>query len=459
MTAREIMTENSEAKALYRAFLVCLIVVSLPIKNAAYVAPALYLAVLWLHGEYQVLRRVFIICTAVLLISSFAVLWDHLAGRTVNFPGLLLGLMTYAAMFVVLCETFGRTIDEAEYGKYAKICVWFILVQSAIGLFQYAATRNSDAVCGTFGLLDGFKPSVTIAQVYFTFTILGMILFIVPVANNWPARLAIVAGALTCVVAQSGHQLIFFVIALVVCGLARLSHFGTVLRSVAAAALLSWLILELAPDTLTLARDWYTKVTDSDDSPKRLVYEGALSILQDPKNLLIGTGLGQYCSRAALIASDEYLYVKLPGFLTGKSDYFDAYVDPGVVLFFQIGEGSAISKPYMSLLSVPVEFGLLLTVGLLAVICRCVIWCARVMSGHGDEVRWIGFSMMVGILFFVLCCFIENYAEFSQAIFLPFILYVVAGSRVRTVLRAAQATSRAPKPRTSYAMAARPLPR
>ena len=42
-----------------------------------------------------------------------------------------------------------------------------------------------------------------------------------------------------------------------------------------------------------------------------------------------------------------------------------------------------------------------------------------------------GLAANTGLIFFVLCCAVENYAEFPQAIFLPILLYVVAVSRAR----------------------------
>ena len=430
------MTEPANARALYRAFLVCLVVVSLPIKNLAYVAPPIYLLILLLHREYAVATRVALLTCAVLLLSIVAVLWDHLGGRTVNFPGLWLGLITYAPLFLVLCETFHREIDEQTYQQFVTTCVWFIVLQSLIGLFQFVATGNPDAVCGTFGLLDGFKQAITIAQVYFTFTIFGMILFLLPAANRWPPRIAIAIGVWICILAQSGHQMIFFVVSLVVCGILRLSSIGTLARTFAAATIMTLLVLQFYPNTIWLAQEWYRKAAETSDSPKRLAIEGAAIIMAEPKNLLIGTGLGQYSSRAALITSDEYLSVRLPRVLTARSGYFNEHIRPSMFLFEEIGEGSAIAKPYMSAVSIPVEFGLMLCAVLLLVIFRQVIWSAKVMWAHGDQLGQIGFSLMVGILFFLMCCLIENYAEFSQAIFTPFILFVAARSRAETMLRA-----------------------
>jgi len=429
---------TKDTNALFQAFVACLIVISLPVKNFSYVTPALYLLILWWHGERRLLGRVVVLCSVVALISGIALLWDHLSGRTVNPPGLWLALLTYSPLFVVLCETFSRTIDQATYDKFARVCAWFILFQSVVGLIQYVATGNTDAVCGTMGLFDGFVPSITIVQVYFTFVVFGMMLFLAPVANQRLNQVAIAAGILVCVLGQSGHQNIFFVVALVGCSLTRMSRIGTVVRTVVAAAVLCLLVVELDPETFEVAQEWYRRVTDSSDSPKRMVYEGALSILEGPKNMLIGTGLGQYTSRASLMTSNEYLNVSLPPFFTGKSDYFEDYISPSLVLFEEIGEGSAMAKPYMTMISLPVELGLVVSIVLLAVICRRFVWCAGLMAGNGEQIRWIGLSMMAGTLFFVLCCFIENYGEFSQAIFVPFILYIVAGSRARTIQQVAQ---------------------
>jgi hypothetical protein len=453
------MAEATESKALFRAFVACLIVASLPIKNLAYITPALYLGILWLHGETRVLRRTAVLCSGLLLVSFFAVLWDHLDGQTVNLPGVWFGLLTHAPLIVLLCETFGRTIDQSVYDRFAKACVWFVLFQSFVGFVQFAVSRNPDAVCGTFGLLDGFRQTITIAQVYFTFTLFGMILFLIPATGQPGVKIAMATGVVICILAQSGHQTMFFVVTLILCGLARISRLGTLSRAVAAAAVVSALVLQIYPDTLSIARDWYHKVTDTSNSPKRMVYEGAVAILDDPKNVLIGTGLGQYSSRAALITSDEYLNVKLPGFMAGSSDYFSRYIRPSLDVFEDFGEGSAIAKPYMSLITLPVELGIVLSVALLMAVGRNALWCIRIMSSGCGQAGRIGFAMLVGIIFFLLCCTIENYAEFSQAVFAPFILFVVAGSRTQTVLRRADSVEPAQWIRTSYGLAARPLPR
>lgn len=89
-----------------------------------------------------------------------------------------------------------------------------------------------------------------------------------------------------------------------------------------------------------------------------MAVDGGLEILSNPKNLIIGTGLGQYSRRAALVSSNEYQDRKLPSFLAGQSTYYRAHIPEANDVFKATGEGSAISMPYFSLLSIFVETGL-----------------------------------------------------------------------------------------------------
>jgi len=151
--------------------------------------------------------------------------------------------------------------------------------------------------------------------------------------------------------------------------------------------------------------------------------------LARPKNALLGVGMGQYSSRAALITSNEYLGRDLPDMVSAKSGYFSDSMMPALRVFGEIGEGSAISKPYFSVLTILVELGPPLTlaclVGMFFHFRRNFAW----MQSKNPHLARIGLVSCVGLLFFLLCCGIENYAEFPQAIFLPFLLYLAAQSR------------------------------
>ena len=438
------MTNADSGRVLLRAFVVCLIMVSLPIKNFAYLAPAAYLLVWFLAKECSHLVRVFLLSGALLSLSLIAILWDQLNGQAVNFPGPFMALMTYAPILLLVTEKYDYKISSTTYEKLVNICVWFLIVQSLIGIVQYLLVRNTDAVSGTFGLLDTWGSNITIMQVYYTFTMFGMILFLYPESDKTMPRIAIGIGLFACILAQSGHQTVFLVLAIFFCGMLRMNNLNTQLRTLGAALGVALFALILFPQTLWLSGEWFRKVTNPHYSPKYLVTEGSVDILSTPKNFLIGTGLGQYTSRAALITSDEYLNVRLPSVLVGRSDYYLDHVRPANSLFYSIGEGSAMAKPYMTALSIPVELGIPLTLALLALVIIQAVRCLQMMWSNSEELQKIGFAALVGICFLVLNCTVENYAEFTQAIFLPCLLYTVAMSRAIPMLEAEKQPSLAP---------------
>lgn len=178
--------------------------------------------------------------------------------------------------------------------------------------------------------------------------------------------------------------------------------------------------------------EWYEKVTMDEGSPKKMVTLSAVEILSSPKNLLLGVGMGQYSSRAALISSGEYLTFQLPQTLVGRSEYYRTFILPAHYEFLEHGEESAMSKPYYSVLNLVVEFGVpLATLLLLGAVFQ--FFRNRQLSRSPDaRMRSVGMFANVGLVFFVLCCFIENYAEFPQAIFMPALLYVAAKAARRT---------------------------
>jgi hypothetical protein len=352
----------------------------------------------------------------------------------VNPPGMLLALITLLPLTVLLAERFDRDIDEATIKRLARICCWFVILQASVGIWQYAASGNSDAVGGTPGLLDFLGSRITIMQLYFTFLIFGMLLFLFTAPKTPLSYVAIVAGIVVCGLAQSGHQTVFFAVALAVVALARFSRPVTALTTLAVAASVFVLAAFLYPSTTANVSNWYYKIVDDPYSPKRIATEGGLAALRDVKNLTVGAGLGQFSSRAALITSNEYLTVKLPPAVSGTSEYFVATIRPAMAVFEVTGEGSAISKPYSSALSMAVECGFLLSATLLVLLVWEIRRNSRMMRSSLRAVSMTGMMANVGLLFFVLCCCIENYAEFPVAIFIPGLLYVAARSHARWAL-------------------------
>lgn len=427
--------EGSHRRSLYPAFLISLLIIALPIKNLAYLAPPLYVGIRWLQQDGRLLRRGVVLTSLLVVVSAIALLADHLAGFEISLPAMGIAILTYGSLLVVLCHGFSDDVDEETFRQYVSTCSWFIIVQSLIGFVQFAATRNPDAVCGTFGLLDGFVGSITIAQVYLTFTLFSMMLFVLISPQGVLSVVALLLGLTVCILAHSGHQTLFLLLTFAACSLLRFADIkGLVVTSVVGTAVVG-LMLFVYPNTVALSQDWYHKtVVETKRSPKARAVSGAAEILSTPKNLLFGTGLGQFTSRAALVASNGYVNADLPRAITGKSRYFETYTEPLIRDFEEIGEGSAVAKPYMSAISLPVELGAPLFAALLVVIGAAAYRNMKLIWRPNATVARVGMMSLAGIIFFCLCCLVENYAEFSQAVFLPFLLYIVAGCRAKTLL-------------------------
>ncbi len=419
----------SPDKAFLFCFVICLLLVSVPAKNFTYFVPPIYLFLQFWFGNQRIALTTLLITIGAALVSIVAVSWDYLGGRDVNPPGIAFGLLTYLPLFVILAENFRRPISEPVYRTMHRTICWYMIVQSVIGVAQFAISRDPDAVCGTFGLFDFLNGGITIAQVYFTFTMFIFMLFLAIGPQVLLSQVALGLALLACVLAQSGHQTIFFVGAVAIVGLAHFGRPQRVIASGLASLVLVGLVLWVYPNTYQNAIGWFEKTVMDENSPKRLAINGAAEALREPKNLLIGTGIGQYSSRAALFATNDYLRIELPDLLSGKSQYYKQHLQHANAVFAETGEESALSKPYFSVLSVITEFGLGTSLILLLMLVNTLK--RNFDLSRDEDTRRARFGMVanMGLIFFILCCLVENYAEFPQAVFMPALLYIFAGSR------------------------------
>lgn len=425
-----------------RLFLVCLLLMAFPIKNAHYLIPPIYVGLRLLTDGSGYGLRWLAVSVPVVLVSALSLLIDSFRGEEVNVPGMLIALFTYSTLFLVPAERFDEPVSSAVAARLTRYVAWFVIIESCIGYVQFVGSVGTvlrwDVVSGTFGILDFYYGRVSMGQIYYTFNLFCMILFLFPSYRQPLVAVAMVMGLVAIALAQSGHQTILFAFAAAVMGLMYLRRPRVMAALAALVASLFFAVYWLSPATLLLTRDWFDRVALDPKSPKWMAVATGAEILSDPKNLLLGTGLGQYSSRAALITTNEFLQVKLPPVLVGKSGYYRRGIEPAYREYEVTGEGSAIPQPCFSALSVPAEFGVLLAVLFLVGTVLYAREHFRLMRSPVPPVALTGLLSNIGLLFFVLCCAVENYAEFPQAIFLPLLLYVVSRSRAVTLEQEAQ---------------------
>ena len=422
----------------FKLFLFSLVVVSIPVKNFAYVLPPLYVLAQLLWFDTAAAVRTVLFMATVVTISCTSLFVDAIRGQETNLPGVILGIVTFMPLFIMISARPSMQVDDTLFRRISRCVAWYVIFQTIIGTIQFAASGDPDAVSGTLGLFDLVSGSITITQMYFGFLMISMVLFLMLDWSTWLAKTGIVAGLVVTALSQSGHQSFFFAGALGLFAVLQSRRVGLMLGTGCVLSALVALVLYFYPTTLTSAESWYDKTVNSPDSPKRLSVDGARPILSDPKNLILGTGIGQYSSRAALVSSGEFLSVSLPSVVVGQSLYFRRYLTPGLASFEERGEGSAISKPYFTWLSVVVEFGLVQSVAIAAVVCLTLKRCFRWMYQPCPEVARAGMLGGVAVTFFLLCCMVENYAEFPQAVFIPYLLFVVGSSWAQQTLALTQ---------------------
>ena len=259
-----------------------------------------------------------------------------------------------------------------------------------------------------------------------------MILFLIPYSNRVLVQCSIIIGVLAVAVAQSGHQTIFFIVA----AFAVYSSLKNIkLTMLIFMGLFGFIICVLLffPKTPFLVSTWYHNLFFG-NFPKVLVVNESLALLSDIKVLLFGTGLGQFSSRAALFSTGDYLSIHLPDIITGESAYFIERISPLLDLQEKVGQGSAIAKPYFSILSITIELGALVTLFLVYLLWKEVKRNNRFINNStSKEQLFLSKFLNATILFFLLCCTIENYAEFVQAIMLPIMLYIYAIGRIKHI--------------------------
>jgi hypothetical protein len=152
---------------------------------------------------------------------------------------------------------------------------------------------------------------------------------------------------------------------------------------------------------------------------------------------LIGIGSGQFSSRAGLIGSGMYFGgpahpLPLPLIEGAMSKPFRDYVLPlwlRMAFQPQVNDSSAIYKPFLSWLSVYVEWGAIGVMLLLGMIIR-LLWQLKRYT-QIRALRLQAFAIAAGILFIFLSGATENYWEVSQALLVGLMLLKVQYANLR----------------------------
>jgi hypothetical protein len=441
---------SREERKLFGALVALIIIIAFPGKFLFYVSPGILILVSLLAGGFIRFWRLCAIVLAVLGLSLATIAFDAAAGFHPNWPGLVFGVLTYLPIFALWSLAKDFRVSEALCWRLANVGLVFILIEAALGAVQWVIAHEPDLVNGSFGFFDTVTSERTISQVNFCFAMFAMLVY----CGVWlPRRRMVLACAVALAavaVAETAHQSIFFVALM---PLLALTDGRRIRRLVAASGvILALMVVVFIVDPLivTHSEDWADKVLLKPNSPKRLAVEGSLAMM-DGKNLVLGVGLGQFASRAAILSSGSGTSVALPAMLVSTSSWYDRYMKLPVFIFQRSGEQSAMAMPYFSALAVVTEFGLLFALLVLYKTVRAVAENIRLGATCREAWRLSCYcNFFIGFLF--LCSFIQDYLELTQAIMIPILLYIVSKARLRTLGERAQVAA-PPPPRLAAAAA------
>lgn len=414
--------------AYYGAFILALVLCWAPSKLLGYLAPGLVLALLLIGGRNSlVVQRTCLISAA---FASF-ILGHWLFRDGFVLQGAVLGLLTYSGLWLLAVIPSAQLANPALCNKLRRAACVVVVVEGLIGIAQgaygYFASgtfdfSNGDIVHGTIDLR--FAPDGAFANPIFAANMSLLLLCLAPYLTRrrgqvYPFLIGVCALILSSVI----HQLLFLGVAVVVAAAAcrpripRLSGRLLLCALLLAGGLLSFLLL---PRNLLSASSIAREFT-AGRSPRSEVLVRTASTLpaEDPLAILFGVGLGQFSSRAALMSSGYFFggplsprqelpfTPEVPGPL--EQYVMDLWLKSAANMFY----GSS-QQPFFSWLSLLVEMGGFVGVGLLGVVAIALI---RLRSpARRPGLRLACCCVAAGILFICLLGLQENYWEVPQAI-------------------------------------------
>lgn len=357
-------------------------------------------------------------------------------------PSAVISLITYGAWMVVFVIPNRVLCGSVLWQKMLVLVRWVILIEAVLGIIQACygfivhtgsfAGTNGDHVEGT--IHPALASELSFSNPMFAINITLMLLAILPtVVVDRKGKLPFILGLLSLILASVLHAIFLLGVAV---ALSIVLYRPILLTRKSGIALALFIMIGVVfafsflGNATRLLASFYT-LTVNAETPKSIVVIRAFREMPAdiPGILLIGTGPGQFSSRAGLIGTGLYFGnvsqpVSLPLFSPGMSDIFRDYVlDLWQFFPYPVGQRSSTTMPFFSWLSVYVEFGLL---GFITCV-GCLVWLLlRIQKRKGDiVVRLHHLAFGASAIFIFLLGIQENYWEVSQALLIGLMLMKV----------------------------------
>ncbi|MCB0410749.1 MAG: hypothetical protein KDD29_11060, partial [Flavobacteriales bacterium] len=301
-----------------------------------------------------------------------------------------------------------------------------------------------DVVQGTLSPLSFIMPSGNFNNQIYSSNLIILILFYLPyVITNRKGILIVGLGVLAVLLASVMHQVIAFILSLIITSLLFSASFlklNLTKLLIAIGVVLSGLLFAfLQPKNVELISFYAEKIT-SNNSPKSNVTIESLTMLPEeyPQIYFVGLGPGQYCSRAGLIGTGKYFGdfknpKPLPFLSKNITPALDKYVYKKweeVATNVPKYGNSTMSRPFYSALSIVVEFGFILSSLMFYYILKKYFKLKKHYKyeyrNGNKRIAYVFMASAILILYYISLSFFENYIEVSQVIFCGLLLFKIS---------------------------------
>jgi hypothetical protein len=446
LTLRKFGSQLRYQRAYYHGFVVALLLCWSPSNSLAYLSPALMVA------YYLFVTRNGVILRNLTLLVSFWYLWmiAHLPFvHNFAWGSALFSLFTFSAFIPLLIIPTRFLSGEWLMPRLQRWVRVIILLQASLGIVQayYGFRRTGSFDLGNGDFVEGtihpwLMAEASFSNPMFAVNMTFLLLFLLPSLLTERKHLfVILLGIFVLILASVVHVLLFLGVAtalvfLLYAPVLLRRRSGLLFMSVAAIAVVTALSL-LSTNFSGVGRifGWTTNAM----TPRGMMFQSMVTqvIPKYPYMSLFGFGQGQFSSRASLIGTGYYYGNfetprPLPLMSEQFSEPFERYALPiWSAMYDRAGFWGSTHQPFFSWLTLYTEFGLVVCLFLLLLVCYLLMHIRGRARTYGEQAMAIALS--IGILFVVLLGFQENYWEVPQAIFPGLLILQVMYARFHEV--------------------------
>lgn len=434
---------DSYSKMMHDIFTLALLITWLPSKSVSYLSPyiiAFY--VLFIHKNPSVILNLI----KIISIFFFFITINYLIRDNYIISNGILTIITYGS-FLIVWALPKRSISEPYMHKIYKKIYFVVLFQSSFGILQFLiaffkfgaySVDMGDFIQGTIVPLSfNIEGDRGIGNTYFVINILILLLCIIVDKNKDQKSYFILAvGSLAVVLAGVHHALISVFLglfsALYITEFKRAVKYTFLIIPIIVVVLAIFYFLN--PTNVYLYSTYFNLYSTGESFKTMAMKSALIDLYHDHPNIsILGTGLGQFSSRAGLIASGTYLggideNRTIPFFPIAKSYYFKNYAYD--VYYSMKNDKSTVhgaaSRTFFSLMSIYVELGIALFIGAIVYIGSIIKKLKNRYDLYGKlklvKEKNIIVIIISGIFFYAYISFFENYLEMSQATLTCFII-------------------------------------